>query len=414
MMRPLVGALATALVATLWLVTPGPADAVRASPAGFAISGAGHVADGTGADGALVYDTKGRRHLLTEDARGTRHRYTYRVTRRGHTVVHQRLHVPAHGLKPVVREVLDPTGTQVFAVVVGCNGIWTAQGPAGAARLSGFVRAMPGTATCREAGYRAMLDGVAPLADGRLAILASPAYPRTAPPAGGVALPQVYVGTPGAAFTPAADQPEQVFDNIVMGDARLVRDSSTGQLVFVRTSVALDGTQTVRVSAGNPDTGWSTPAVAASGVPSAYADLDASAAGGRVAIVLSRLRDSVTPITADPRPGILLLEGTEAGTWQPPTEPANTDNADVGARVGLAGNGRLSLAFVRCTTAPVRNRAPGVVYTQARSGGGVWSQPRKRSASQRTLVDWIMPGRQQVGFRVFAAGAPGKFHSACG
>jgi hypothetical protein len=186
-----------------------------------------------------------------------------------------------------------------------------------------------------------------------------------------------------------------VYDGSLAGSSALALDATTGQLVFARLVEDLAGQQTVHVQVGGPDTGWSSPVV------------------GQVAIAVSRHADSVTPVNASPLPGILLIEGTEAGGWQPPAAAPYTDNADVQPQLGLAADGRLSLAFGRCTDKPRRNRAPGVVYTEVRNESGVWSQPRARSAKQRIAVEWVLPGRQRVGFRTFAANAPGKYHGAC-
>jgi hypothetical protein len=409
--RLLPGLLAvTAALSTL--VAAGPAQAAASPKPGFTIRGLGRVATGTGADGALVIDGAGRKHVLAVDIVGGRARYTYQVRGGGRASRTQTQRLPAFGIKPRVFETLSADGAHVYAAVAACNGIWTAAARVKKNRLSRFRRALPGTKSCSAARYRAMLTAVVPLPGGRLALLASPAYGAGSTPPLGAAFTQVYVGKPGHRFQLASSQPQQVYDGSLAGSSVLALDATTGRLVFARLVEDLAGQQTVHVQVGGPDTGWSSPVVAAT-VPTAYSDLAVTAAAGQVAIAVSRHADSVTPVNASPLPGILLIEGTEAGGWQPPAAAPYTDNADVQPQLGLAADGRLSLAFGRCADKPRRNRAPGVVYTEVRNEGGVWSQPRARSAKQRIAVEWVLPGRQRVGFRTFAANAPGKYHGAC-
>lgn len=391
------------------VVAAAPAQAAKPRP-GFTISGLGRVATGTGADGALVIDGAHRKHVLAADVAGGRVRYTYQVRGGGTASRTQTLRLPTSGPKPHLIETLSASGRQVDAVVAACNGVWVGHGHASGHRLGHFTRAFPGTRTCPDGGFRAQLVAAVPLSGGRLALLASPAYPRGSGQT--FTMPEIYVGKPGHRFRLAQSQPQQEYDGSLAGTSGLALDASTGQLVFARVTAGTTGQETVRVQVGGPDTGWSSPVVVAT-VPSAYSDLAVTAAAGEIAIAVSRHADSVTPVDASPLPGILLVEGTEAGEWQPPAPAPYTDNADVQPQLGLAADGRLSLAFGRCTDKPRRNRAPGVVYTEVRNEGGVWSRPRARSAKQRISIEWVLPGKQRVGFRTFAANAPGKYHGAC-
>lgn len=397
------------------VVVAGPTQAATPEP-GFTISGLGRVASGNGADAAVVHDSVGRRHLLTVDMVGGHARLTYRVRLHG-AGSSQRIRIPVSGPKPRVFETLSPDGIHVYAAVVACNGIWTAEARVKQRRLSVFGRAVAGTKSCSTARYRATLDAFIALPGGRIAILGSPAYGPGSTPPEGAAIGQVYAGVPGGRLTLVKNQPSEQYDGSLAGDSALALDSSTGQLVYARVTPAADQEE-IHVQVGPPDVawsstvGWSAPTLAAT-LPSAYTDLSLSASAGNVAIAVSRHADSVTPVTASPLPGFQLLEGTEGGAWQRPSAPPYIDNADVQATVGLAGDGRLSIGFGRCTSIPHDNRAPGAVYTQIRTASGFWARPLKRSSKQRIEVDWVLPGRQRVGFRTFSASAPGKFHGAC-
>lgn len=321
---------------------------------------------GRNVDGQVVVDRQGREHgIAITSVLNHRGRYRYRITdARGRVRSSETGALPVAGASDV-SAFLSASGKQLIVVVSGCKGVWTSSTGINARRLQPLKPAITQVQHCGARAEPPRIFGAAAGPGGQIAVLANAGNQDPE----GTSQPWlvgVWTGLPGHRLALATEQPALPASGVAL---TLTRDPQTGRLIFV--ALAGDGradhVDQVLVSVQDDSGSWPAPAVVAN-VSDLYRDLDATAHAGMVTVAVSAEGADLAG-----QPAALLVQGTEAGAWQPPSAPPVVGDRDRAVQIAYNADGSLALAALRCKHP---GSAPARVRATSRAADGTWARAR--------------------------------------